>query len=231
MPTTTWLSGAAIATLSDGPNGALFRWGGRGPNEVAPEVIAATDGSTLGTRVNGASDAKKITDWLVVSDFGVDLPSGVTLTGVEVQTAVFVSDKKSFARTHDVYLTQSGPTGALVGSAKGPGTDVQNGATAVDTFGGDGDLWGTSLTAADVAAADFGLVFRATWSEASPDTGNMDVFVDSLLLRVHYAEDTVEPQPDVTRHIAFARDARDATFPSEARDVVFEVASRVADFS
>ncbi len=131
-------------------------------------LITAKDGSP--TVAHGTS----ANTWrLQALDFGFAVPVGATITGVTVE----ITKAGGVA---------SGVFDAIVKLIKGGsivGTDNSSLAAWPTTFAAatyGGDLWGTTLTPADVNAADFGVNIQAQI------TGNTSAFVDAIRVRVNY---------------------------------------------
>jgi hypothetical protein len=131
-------------------------WGGTGN-------ILATDGSfaTTGAGTNRTSA------YLTALSFGIPTLSG-TLNGITVT----INKKSSGTAVTDATI-QLVKGGVVIGS-----NSTAQGWTSTATdyiYGGPTDLWGTSLTLADLHATDFGVVFAATLG-VTTSTG----FVDSI---------------------------------------------------
>ncbi|PIR83472.1 hypothetical protein COU19_00005, partial [Candidatus Kaiserbacteria bacterium CG10_big_fil_rev_8_21_14_0_10_56_12] len=123
----------------------------------------ATDGGLAGT-----------TYYLTAKNFGFAIPAGATISGVQV----------------DVEMKTIGATNAVDNSVKLikggaiSGTDKATGAylATVDTYrtyGGSGDLWGNTLTPADVNASTFGVGVSLT-------RGGSLTYIDHIRMTVYY---------------------------------------------
>ncbi len=164
-------------------------------NTGLKSATAAVDDSTTGslawTSLSGALDAggnaatalgTGNTHRLQVTDFGFSVPAGATITGVTVSiTRTGGEDKAVFDAI--VKLIKGG---SVVGTdnsnpAGWPGGTGAHAGFAVQTYGG--DLWGTSLTPADVNASDFGVNLQATITASG---GVSAAFVDLIRVRVNY---------------------------------------------
>lgn len=142
--------------------------------------VSAADGAeaSLSTTFAGEEDD---TQYLVgtVGGGGLDVPEGATINGVEVvvkRRNITASD--SSLRDAEVRLVVGGEVAGDDRAAAGvywPGTATTR------TYGGMTDLWGLSLTVADVNAPDFGAALRA-YCEA----GTGQPRVDAITIKVYY---------------------------------------------
>ncbi len=114
-------------------------------------------------------------DLLRLTNLSLSVPASATLDGIEVRFRRY----KTGGTINDsaIFLYDDG----RVGDNKSGVAAWGNSAAAV-TFGGSADLWGTSLTPADVNASTFG--FELSWTAAFPSTG--DSFVEFAEINVHY---------------------------------------------
>jgi len=96
------------------------------------------------------------TDYLIASSFGFALPTGAVVRGITVR--VEMSETGSGSSSYVIQLT-SDTTPTLIGNASGT-ISITTG-PVVSTTGSTTDLWGTTLTAAQVNSAGFGC---ALWS-------------------------------------------------------------------
>lgn len=121
-----------------------------------------------------------LSDGLRVTNFGFSLPAEATIRGV----TVFIVKKASAAsRAHD-YNVQLVVGGSLSGANKAISTDIQT-SDLQYTYGDESDLWGQSLSRAQVVASNFGVEYRA---EADADEGDVTVSVDRIRIKVSYTQ-------------------------------------------
>ena len=150
---------------------------GGSPQTVTP--LTADDGSTFGFSTFGGTLTQHPT--LIVSDFGIDVPDYATIIGVEVEINCFDGAGVSVPPQFLSVSLQSGST--LYGNLA-PGGTIPTTNTTVYTMGGAEELWGASLSPADVRASTFGVAFVFT---------AQDVEIDYIRVRVTYKpyEETV----------------------------------------
>ncbi len=148
------------ATATDDGSAGTVAW-----NTV--NAILHQDGNTATALGAGT------TERLQATDFGFAVPGGATITGVTVEIT-----RAGLARhvVDDVVKLIKG--GAIVGTDNSSPANWPN-SLAPATYGG--DLWGTTLTPADVNASDFGVNLQATSTGASTSAQ-----VDSIRVKVSY---------------------------------------------
>ena len=162
MADTGWVLCTAAQDLADG-NGSVS-WSSVTNITSSNDVYAAwTSGSS------------KNTDTIKAHTFGIGLPSGSTVNGIETR----VEAKES--GTVVIAGVNIGKSDAALGTAKTPGDALTSSDVNYD-HGGAADLWGLSITEAEVEAATFQIryVFGLT--------GASTVQVDAVWVKVHYTE-------------------------------------------
>jgi hypothetical protein len=128
-----------------------------------------------------------VSDYLYASSFGFSIPAGSTILGVEADIerrrtggatgqardsiVRLVDDTGTIVGTNDAYTASNWPT-TEAWACDAPGC-----------YGGAADLWGTTLSAAEVNDPDFGLVLAVTGSIAGTDR---IAEVDRMELRIYY---------------------------------------------
>jgi len=142
---------------------------------TTPTNVVSDNGSDA-TCNSGASGSA----YLVASNFDFSsIPSDATILGFTVR----VEASEHSAGTETLNAQLQGSTAALVGSSK---TASLNGTgKIVYTYGGIADVWGTSLTAAEVKDSDFGVRVWFTTSH--------DVRIDYVTVAVEYSTAVNEP--------------------------------------
>ena len=137
----------------------------------------ATAGHLLGVLSSANSN------YLFATNFGFSIPSTATICGVVIQveascTGLLIG---SSVTDNSVRLISGG---AVTGTNKAksgvwPGTD------AISSYGGNGDLWGTTLTPAIVNAANFGIAISARM-----ESGLASLFltprIDNIRMTIYY---------------------------------------------
>jgi len=158
--------------LTAGPNspGAAFNTVTFGTIAwTTPGNAIASDNAYAQAAPGGAD-----TNYLEANNFNLSVPASAIIDGIEVAI-----EKRSLSGTifdSRVRIVKGGTVGTdeHADGATWPTTDT------VVTYGGLGDLWGETWTAADVNAANFGVVISAT---DSLDTAA----VDHITMTVHYS--------------------------------------------
>lgn len=141
---TAWLapdSAFNVAKPGAGPNPA---W-----NITNPMVHT---GSGFSTTPVSSGYINNVSDYLYFRDFGISVPTGATITGVEVIASRGGCNSGSYYRD-TISLAHNG---AAIGNYV---EDSTNGSTAIDTLGAPNNTWGTLLTPAIVNDPQFGVFF------------------------------------------------------------------------
>lgn len=140
-------------------------------NAVVDDNVRATNSTSL--------SGTNYTDYLVITNFGLSVPTSETITGVE-----FTINKSKSGGTfaylgdHSVRMLKAG---TMVGN---------DNASALPWFGSDlnynygssSDLWGTTITPADVNKTGFGVAIAA---QRYFGFGNMTPRVDNVSVTIH----------------------------------------------
>lgn len=93
-----------------------------------------------------------VSDYLYFHDFDFAIPTGATITGVEVIASRGACNNGDYYRDTISLAHNDMAIGNYV-------EDSTNGTTAVDTLGGSSDMWGNVLTPAMVNSNSFGVFF------------------------------------------------------------------------
>ena len=118
------------------------------------------------------------TDGLNATGFGFSVPSHATINGVTVEIERRKSNGTETVIDSSVRLIKGGtPTG----DNKADGVNDWPTADAYKTYGGSADLWGSTLTPADVNASGFGVSLVAAF-----DQHDVTAEVDHIRITVHY---------------------------------------------
>lgn len=118
--------------------------------------------STCDLTGNGVSETVSLTN------FGFTIPGAATIVGVTVEIDRQKQDRGGQCKDSAVRLKKSGATGANKASATGWPDSY-----AVASYGGPTDLWGLTLTAAEVNNSAFGLDFKVLDADQS-DVAEVD---------------------------------------------------------
>ena len=161
--TVTLTTGAAQAV---GPNDAGAAVGWTNPSNILlDDNVVATN--TIAAAATGLN--------LDATGYGFAIPSNAIVTGVTVKVERYAG-AANLIKDNNVQLLKGGvatgnnkagnTTWATVGPG-GKGTNI--------TYGANNDLWGTTLTPADVNASNFGLRFSAKNTGGSSTVASMDL--------------------------------------------------------
>lgn len=148
---------------------------------VSPNNAFASDESHASATVDGTTS-----NYLRCVGYAFAIPAFATILGIEVHIER-KSNRTSNGGSEDaaVRLVKAG---AVQAADRSTGA-VYPLADAVQTHGGPLDLWGTTWTAAEVNAADFGAAFAAI--KPSANGPEHIVTVDHIAITVHYTDPPV----------------------------------------
>lgn len=136
----------------------------------APTSIDTADGNSASCSLSSTGS-----DYLVSSAYGFSIPAASVIDGIRV--SIGAGETGSGSSNYIVQLS-SNTTPTLIGTSKTSATVT--GSTIVEqVFGGIADIWGVSLTGADVNASGFGVTL---WSD---DTGN-NLLIDYIKMFITY---------------------------------------------
>lgn len=158
-------------------NGGGYSWSNPSNATSSNNSYAVADGISAGVDPDFTSRLK-------ATGFGFAIPAGATILGIVAEIEV----KASMTGSPGTSVDCSDNEALLVkaGTASGTNKSAAAGITTTDTyksFGGPTDLWGLSLTPADVNSSDFGFQYRASFNEDN----NSTISVDHIRLTVHYS--------------------------------------------
>jgi hypothetical protein len=170
QPTTAVNDSSYGTTAWTNPTGGITSGDSSFAEIVSPDVAGSTN-----------------SQYLKLSNFGFTIPAGATITGVK---ATFTIQTNSIAGTAGRSSVQIVKGGIATGTAKGNAGWYSSDTT--DTTGNSSDLWGTTLTPADVNASDFGVAIAA--NAQYDDFGGFATYadIDGVTLDVYY---TAPPSP------------------------------------
>lgn len=135
-----------------------------------------------------------ISDYLVASNFNLNVPANATINGVEVRIKKIADSK---VKDHEVYLRNGSLSSkGAIGSNRAKTTSLWKAAGSSwvyenTIYGGSKDRFGASLTPAIVNNSNFGVFLRAASARTS-ELGDY-AYVDSIEIRVHYTLPTPIP--------------------------------------
>jgi hypothetical protein len=121
--------------------------------------------------------AGDITNYLTVTDFSFSIPSTATICGIEVMIENSVSGAMQIVSDNSVKLIKGG----LITGNDYASSSPWSTSSSVVSYGGSTDAWGTSWTASDINASDFGIAVSANLS-SSASTAQ----IDFISIKVYY---------------------------------------------
>jgi hypothetical protein len=164
-----------VAPTTAGPNNARTGadGGGSGSSWSSPGNITApgTPYATSSLSSRGGSH------YLYGTNYGFNIPTGATITGIQV-TIMRQSSSSNSLTDNVVQLLKSGNR---VGSDYSSSTSWPTSMTAA-SYGGSSDLWNTSWTVADINSSNFGVALSVSNGASSPRTAS----VDYIQITVYY---------------------------------------------
>jgi len=155
-------------------SGATEAWSNPG-NITAVSLSTAEMSSTGGAYVF---------PYIRASNFGFTVPATATMLGVEAEI-VWGASSSDYTLA-ELKLAWDASAASLSTTNKGTGQSLSKTSGSSDAYGGAADLWGetsATLTPSDVNSSDFGFVLKP----AKTDTGDSDLRIDCMRLRVHYS--------------------------------------------
>lgn len=147
-----------------------FEWGN-------PSNVCADDGKNTSI-THPQFDLDMYSYVLRATNFGIDIPGGAQINGIEVELARYC-DSGEEGKDVLVQLTKNGT--ARVGNNKATNANWPTSPT-VYTYGGATDLWGTTWTATEITTQTFGVHLAA---QATAD--NADIYVEFIRITVYYS--------------------------------------------
>lgn len=179
--------GSILHAQTAGPNNA-----GIGTNLVGIGTITWSNPANIITTngVNSASilASNEVSNYLQATNYGFSIPNGVVITGIQVtinRRSGSISGGKAIT-DNVVSLVKNG---TITGTNNAAPATLWPLAIEPATYGSSTDLWGTTWTAADINATNFGVVLSAK----APITATRSALVDSMLITVYYI-----PAPSIT---------------------------------
>jgi hypothetical protein len=142
-----------------------------------------SDNGTESTITAATYDSPDISQLLVASNFGFAIPTRSTINGIIVE--IDRRNSAGAASDNRVQLAKGTAFANLVGSNLAAAATDWPTSTAVATYGGSGNLWGTTWTVAEINASTFAVMLSV-----QADAANTDIQVDFIRVTVHYTEDS-----------------------------------------
>ncbi len=191
--------GIASSAASVGPTDAGLGATLTGIGTVAwttPNEIATPGGATATLTV----PANGTTNYLKASNYGFNIPSNATITGI---TVVINRDNAASTLTTDNTVRLLDASGAMTGTnfAGATGLAWNQGTLATATYGGAANLWGATWTPAIINNSNFGVQISATSTSGTPRVLNVDfmrITISFTIPPVSSLAVTVNDNPSIT---------------------------------
>ena len=170
-----------VAASSAGETGSV--WSGE-TNIYSDDTSYASTTESLASQTESAY-------YLYGSNFGLSVPTGATITGVETRIIGYADMTSLNGASGYVYIqdgTSWSSTSYFVDQTSFYSDQTHDN-------GGSSDLWGLSLTPALVNSSNFKVGFRS-YNKSSYGAGNSKIQIDQVLVKVHYAYEKPEGQVD-----------------------------------
>ncbi|WP_166380446.1 sialidase family protein [Catellatospora methionotrophica] len=175
--------------------------GGATPPTAPGTIVSATGIGTVAW--TGPADARTPNDvwayaalagstsnYLKLTNFGLAVPSGATVSGVTVAVERRASGSAGDLRDASIKLVKAG---TIVGTEHAATGVTWPTSDAVAVYGSASDLWGTTLTQADVVNSGFGVVLAVQ----NVDSDGAFAKVDAVTVTVTYTTGGGGPTPPV----------------------------------
>ncbi len=177
--------------------GNTFKWINRTNAQTSNNsyTILSYSDSGEAQQVAPVSLSNATVNYFIATGLSSTVPSGATINGITVKFERFADtgvNETLVVVDSAIYLTKDGTN--TVGSNKSAGATWQatDNNTTVD-FGSTSDLWGTTLTAAEVNASTFGVMISPSISSSTPEVGS-NIKIDQVTITVDYTGGSVRRQ-------------------------------------
>lgn len=148
---------------------------------INPNITVNTaqyEGNSNEIRTKGSVAPGTVTDYIIARNFGLSVPAGVTIDGVQAAMGWL----GQYAGTGIISGVALFYQGSIIGQVKAPG--IQNSQALTTAIqGGNSDSWGSVLTPDVVNDSTFGIGFQITTAEAS---GSDRSFIVNFSVTVYY---------------------------------------------
>jgi MSHA biogenesis protein MshQ len=172
------MNGAAADTMTRNPASCASQAGIGSKDWSTPDRATASDGRYATASLDG-----QITRYLWCNDYGFSIPTGSVINGIRINVERKVNNTRNGGALDSSMRVVK--NGAVVGNDRASGNAYTTN-DVVEPHGGANDLWGTTWTATDINASNFGTAFAA----ANPTSvGN------SVSVSVDYVEVVVDFTP------------------------------------
>ena len=175
-----------------------------GASWINPNSVQSTDGSvaSVSALISAFSIITTTSDYINVTNLGLSVPSANSICGVAVtinrQTFALLALGASTASDNSIKLIKGGAIVGTEHAATGVAWPTSLGAA---TYGNSSDLWGTTLTPADVNASNFGVAIStklvaqilSVAFSAHIDQVTVTVYSQGILLPLELQNFTAQP--------------------------------------
>ena len=151
---------------------------GAGGSWVNPSNVYVSDNARATVLLNLGATSEN----LLATEFGLSVPGTAVIEGVEVMIEKSVSISRTNASKDLIVSLVVG--GVVVGNDNAEASYFNNTIDAVTTYGSSSDLWGLTLTPAQVNAGDFGVAYAAQRHPSG--SSDQRVRVDHMQVKVYY---------------------------------------------
>ncbi len=121
-------------------------------------------------------------NYLQGTQYGFNIPADATITGIEVNINRMSESRNPNVVDNVVSLEKDG---SIVGDNKADLVTAWPTVFTVATYGGEGDLWGTTWLASDINSPDFGVALAA--NRDNNGNNSRQAVVDSMQITVYYS--------------------------------------------
>ena len=171
-----------------------FKWVNRTnaqtSNNVYASLLFSNSGEAQQTFPVSLSNAT--VNYFVITGLSSTVPSGATINGITVKFERFgdqnINENLTVADSA-IYLTKDGTNTVGNNKSTGAAWATSDNNTTTD-FGGASDLWGTTLTAAEVNSSTFGVMISPSLTSSTLE-GGTNVKIDQVTITVDYTGGTV----------------------------------------
>lgn len=158
-------------TYANAPiSGSITQWNNLS-NAISSNDVYTTPNSNLPNSGNH-------TDYLKITNFQFTIPPSSVITGISV--GIERSDANGKSKDYKLQLIIAG----IIASTNKSKSSAWGGNDAIETYGGSNDLWGFSLTEADINSINFGFAFSAQRTGGGPQPTLAKV--DEVFITVFY---------------------------------------------
>jgi hypothetical protein len=160
----------------------------------ASPTFISSDDAGYSSITAATYDSPDISQLLIASAFGfsAEIAAGSTINGITVE--IERTNAAGAASDNRVQLAKGTTFANLVGSNLADTATDWPTIAGIATYGGSGNLWGTTWTEAEVTASSF-----AVFLSVQADAANTDVAVDYIRVTIDYTAPASAPGPASSR--------------------------------